>query len=212
MTRHIRFFAVSFLLCVVPAYGAKINPTIMVDTTSIRGSGFTPGREVVIFGAANIPQQFYARLVDYLQVVTVDGAGAFRWTPSEAISIHSMTPGTVVVLNPLCGNEVMPSGFAYDTSVAGVVSAQPGLILGERSSTKEMIATTGRVRVRVDARAQPVKVGDLLVTSDVPGTAMRSEPIDIAGIKLHRPGTLIGKALEPLASGTAEIMVLLSLQ
>ena len=75
-----------------------------------------------------------------------------------------------------------------------------------------MIATTGRVKVRVDARTHPVNVGDLLVTSDVAGTAMRSEPIDVAGIKLHRPGTLIGKALEPLARGEGEILVLLSLQ
>jgi hypothetical protein len=29
---------------------------------------------------------------------------------------------------------------------------------------------------------------------------------------MHRPGTLLGKALEPLNSGTGEIMVLLSLQ
>ncbi len=131
-----------------------------------------------------------------------------EWVPAT----HAMMPGTVVVLNPQQGSEVMPSNSAYDTSVAGVVSAQPGLILGEGSSAKEMIATTGRVKVRVDARTHPVKVGDLLVTSDVPGTAMRSEPIDVAGVKLHRPGTLIGKALEPLSSGTGEILVLLSLQ
>jgi hypothetical protein len=42
--------------------------------------------------------------------------------------------------------------------------------------------------------------------------AMKSEPLDIAGMKLHRPGTLIGKALEPLAGGEGEILVLLSLQ
>ena len=44
------------------------------------------------------------------------------------------------------------------------------------------------------------------------GMAMKSEPVDIAGIKMHRPGTLIGKALEPLKSGEGEILVLLSLQ
>jgi len=52
----------------------------------------------------------------------------------------------------------------------------------------------------------------LLVTSNVPGTAMYSEPIEIAGLKIHRPGTIIGKALEPLQSGGGEILVLLSLQ
>jgi hypothetical protein len=93
-----------------------------------------------------------------------------------------------------------------------VVSAQPGLTLGEGSSSKATIATTGRVRVRVDATKGAIALGDLLVTSDKPGMAMKSEPVDLGGIKMHRPGTLIGKALEPLASGEGEILVLLSLQ
>jgi hypothetical protein len=41
---------------------------------------------------------------------------------------------------------------------------------------------------------------------------MRSEPIDLSGHQLHRPGTILGKALEPLADGTGEILILLSLQ
>ena len=41
---------------------------------------------------------------------------------------------------------------------------------------------------------------------------MLSEMLDVGGVKLHRPGTLIGKALEPLESGQGEILVLLSLQ
>jgi hypothetical protein len=41
---------------------------------------------------------------------------------------------------------------------------------------------------------------------------MKSEPLDVGGVKMHRPGTLIGKALEPLAGGEGEILVLLSLQ
>jgi hypothetical protein len=41
---------------------------------------------------------------------------------------------------------------------------------------------------------------------------MRSEPVEFAGVKMHRPATVIGKALEPLAQGEGEILVLLSLQ
>lgn len=41
---------------------------------------------------------------------------------------------------------------------------------------------------------------------------MCSEPIDVAGVQMHRPGTLIGKALEPLEKGEGEILILLSLQ
>lgn len=131
-----------------------------------------------------------------------------EWVPATS----DMAPGTVVVLNRERTNEVMPSSREYDTSVAGVVSANPGVILGTEGSSKEQIATTGRVRVRVDATAGPIAVGDLLVTSNVSGTAMKSVPIRIGDASFHRPGTIVGKALEPLASGVGEILVLLSLQ
>jgi len=75
-----------------------------------------------------------------------------------------------------------------------------------------MVATTGRVKVKVDASRHPIRIGDLLVSSGKPGVAMRSRPIRAGGALLHRPGTIIGKALEPLAKGEGEILVLLSLQ
>jgi hypothetical protein len=131
-----------------------------------------------------------------------------EWVPS----VEDLTPGTVVVLDPEAGNGVMKSNHAYDTTVAGVVSAQPGIILGKGGASQEQIATTGRVRVRVDATAGAIRVGDLLVTSDKPGMAMKSEPIDVNGAKIHRPGTIVGKALQNLPAGEGEILVLLSLQ
>jgi hypothetical protein len=76
-----------------------------------------------------------------------------------------------------------------------------------------MVATTGRVRVKADAGSVSIHVGDLLVTSDRVGFAMKSEPLELGGMPIHRPGTLIGKALEPLPKGQeGEILVLLSLQ
>lgn len=131
-----------------------------------------------------------------------------EWVPAT----KTMPPGTVVVLNLDRNNEVMPSARAYDTAVAGVVSTHPGVLLGVAAASKAQIATTGRVRVKVDATKQPIKVGDLLVTSDRSGFAMKSIPLDLGGVKIHRPGTLIGKALEPLPRGEGEILVLLSLQ
>lgn len=131
-----------------------------------------------------------------------------EWVPAT----ETMEPGTVVVLNPERSNEVMPATRAYDTTVAGVVSTNPGLILGEKAESKAQIATSGRVRVKVSATGQPIHIGDLLVTSEKSGEAMKSEPMKIAGRSFHQPGTIIGKALEPLASGEGEILVLLSLQ
>lgn len=131
-----------------------------------------------------------------------------EWVPAN----EALAPGTVVVLNRTRDNEVMQSAKAYDMAVAGVVSVKPGLILGEASPSKVQVATFGRVKVRVDASKAPIRVGDLLVTGERPGTAMRSEPVELGGVSLHRPGTLIGKALESLESGQGEILVLLSLQ
>lgn len=131
-----------------------------------------------------------------------------EWVPAN----ENLEAGSVVVLNPEKSNEVMLSHNPYDTRVAGVVSAQPGVALGIPDANKELIATTGRVKVRVDASKGAIAVGDLLVTSEKPGIAMRSEPMEINGRKFHQPGTIVGKALEPLANGQGEILVLLSLQ
>jgi len=125
---------------------------------------------------------------------------------------ESLPAATVVVLHSNKSNHVVASSRAYDTRVAGVVSAQPGVILGEQGENKVMVATTGRVKIKVDASRGAIRVGDLLVTSNQAGIAMKSRPIAVGGARIHRPGTIIGKALEPLAKGQGEILVLLSLQ
>ncbi|HEY2962566.1 MAG TPA: hypothetical protein VGJ37_09145 [Pyrinomonadaceae bacterium] len=146
--------------------------------------------------------------------VTVDGNIAAKyqdmaeWVPAA----ERLSPGTVVVIDGSRPNQVISSNTSYDTRVAGVVSEKPGIALGEKSDEKVLVATTGRVRVKVDATNGPIQIGDLLVTSEREGCAMKSLPVEIGGTRIHRPGTLIGKALEPLAGGTGEILVLLSLQ
>ena len=127
-------------------------------------------------------------------------------------SSQELSAGTVVVLDSNNSNQVLASTSAYDSRVAGVISLKPGLELGERGEGRVLVATTGRVKVKVDATGGPIRIGDLLVTSDREGFAMKSLPLDIGGVRIHRPGTLIGKALEPLAGGAGEILVLLSMQ
>jgi hypothetical protein len=146
--------------------------------------------------------------------LTVDGNIAAKyqdvaeWVPSS----EQVSAGTVVVLDTTKTNQVISSTLSYDTRVAGVVSDRPGLELGESGAGKVLVATTGRVIVKVDASRGPVHIGDLLVTSDVPGVAMKSEPVKVGNRMMHLPGTLIGKALEPLEKGSGKILVLLSLQ
>jgi hypothetical protein len=124
----------------------------------------------------------------------------------------ALAPGTVVVVSSDASNVVEAARQAYDTSVVGVVSPQPGIVLGDAGPDKVLVAQSGRVRVKVDASSGAIRVGDLLVTSPKPGMAMRSKPLNVGGASFHRPGTLIGKALEPLPGGEGEILVLLTLQ
>jgi hypothetical protein len=65
---------------------------------------------------------------------------------------------------------------------------------------------SGTAYCQVDARQEPIQVGDLLTTSATPGHAMKaSDP-------LQAFGAVIGKALQPLPAGTGLIPILLALQ
>jgi hypothetical protein len=179
------------------------TPRISILASGNVGIGTnTPGEKLHVVGNVQVAGTLFGTNI---QAQYQDVA---EWVPSTT----DLAAGTVVVLNRDRNNEVMASSTPYDTSVAGVVSAQPGLILGLSGEGKEQVATTGRVKVRVDATNGPIRVGDLLVTSAKPGMAMRSEPMDLNGRKFHQPGTIIGKALEPLERGEGEILVLLSMQ
>jgi len=183
---------------------------VMVDdmngTLTLGAAGTGPNR-LTVNGSATVTGNITATgtISGVIQATYQDIA---EWVPTTV----DVAPATVVVLNGDKVNEVMPSYRSYDTSVAGVVSAKPGVVLGAPGESKAQIATYGRVKVRVDATRAPIRVGDLLVTSDKPGTAMKSIAADVNGLAMHRPGTIIGKALEPLPAGEGEILVLLSLQ
>ena len=146
--------------------------------------------------------------------VTVDGniAAKYQDVAEWVRAGTALEPGTVVVIDPAKDDQVLPASQSYDTRVAGVVSAQPGVILGEPGTDKVKVAHGGRVKVKADARFGSIQIGDLLVSSETLGYAMRSAPVEVNGISLHRPGTIVGKALEPLREGQGEILVLLTLQ
>lgn len=182
-------------------------------------TGMQPTTPVVIDGYGLLQANVIRSMGDITAVGNISAGGVIHakyqdvaeWVP--VAGDDSVANGEVVVLDPVTPNTVRRSSSAYDTSVAGVVSPQPGVLLGEGAANKAMIATTGRVRIKAVALGTPIRIGDLLVTSPKPGIAMRSEPLEVRnGRALHQPGTIIGKALEPLALGEGEILVLLSLQ
>ena len=133
---------------------------------------------------------------------------------AEYFAVHEdVEPGTVMVIGDVSKLEC--STEAYDTTVAGIVSTAPGVALGTNETGNEgekLIAVAGRVPCKIDASYASVKPGDLLTTSDTPGHAMKAQPVVIGEVEIYRPGTTLGKALEPLDSGTGVIEVLVTLQ
>ncbi len=185
--------------------GATKKVTIDASASTIQAANVTAGQFGQNTGGGNYTFPGNVTVNGNINAKYQDVA---EWVESSQL----LSAGTVVVLDETRSNQVVASSQAYDTRVAGVISLQPGLTLGESGAGKVLVATTGRVKIKVDASAGPIKIGDLLVTSDKEGIAKKSDPLMLGGVQIHRPGTLIGKALEPLAKGTGEILVLLSLQ
>jgi hypothetical protein len=67
------------------------------------------------------------------------------------------------------------------------------------------LSLLGQLVCKVSSENGLINVGDLLVTSSTPGYAMRAGDSP-------KPGTILGKALEPLDTVTGKIKILLSLQ
>jgi len=145
-------------------------------------------------------------------VVSGNVAAKYQDVAEWVDASEDLAAGTVVVIDAEAYNRVRAASDAYDTGVAGAVSLQPGLILGESGVGRVLVAQSGRVRINVDANYGAIRPGDILVTSPTSGHAMRSTPMEIGDGAFHRPGTVLGKALEPLEEGLGEILVLLTLQ
>ena len=69
-------------------------------------------------------------------------------------SAEKLPTGTVVALDSTKSNQVVASTVSYDTRVAGVISEQPGIALGEKGESKVLVATSTLFEAR-SPRAMP---------------------------------------------------------
>jgi hypothetical protein len=118
----------------------------------------------------------------------------------------NLEPGDVVEIDPSHDGQFRKAWGRGSTAVAGVISSKPGLTMNsaERAKGDAMgprLALVGRVRVKATAANGPIHPGDLLVSSAIPGYAMR------AG-KTPRPGTVFGKSLGHLGRGDGFVEML----
>ena len=74
------------------------------------------------------------------------------------------------------------------------------------------VAIVGIVPTKVSAENGPIQPGDLLTTATVPGHAMKASPVLVSGVALYPTGTILGKALGSLETGTGLIRVLVTLK
>ena len=116
--------------------------------------------------------------------------------------------GDVVVVDRANRGWLKIAETAADPAVVGVISSEPGVLLGgkkdsaaRKDSTKAPVALSGIVKCKVDASYGPIQVGDLLTTSPTTGFAMKAQNA--------APGTILGKALDSLDSGTGLIEILI---
>jgi hypothetical protein len=126
---------------------------------------------------------------------------------------HDEIPkGSVVVIDDEHAGRLMQSERAYDTRVAGIVSGangvNPGITLQQEGllDRGQNVALSGRVYVLADASQGPIKPGDLLTTSDLPGHAMKASDRDRA------QGAILGKAMSALVDGQGMVLALVTLQ
>lgn len=121
---------------------------------------------------------------------------------------QAVEAGDVLVVDRNNPDWLRPADTAADAAVVGVVAAEPGVILGESKETSHKnqpanapVAISGIVQCKVDAGYGAIQIGDLLTTSATPGYAMRAQN--------PAPGTVIGKALQPLDTGTGVIRIII---
>jgi hypothetical protein len=194
-----------------PAYGIGGQGGVVYFRTEPPGGGFSwfmggthtdtqndpgPGgvRQMRLDGAGNL----FVR-------GAVSGGGADF---AEMLAGESgLEPGDVLAIGP--DGSLVRSSEPGQTTVVGVFSTQPGFLggaaEGEGHTGKVPLAVVGIVPVKASAENGPIRPGDRLIASATRGHAMRAtvEPV---------VGSVVGKALSALPSGTGLVQMLVLVQ
>jgi hypothetical protein len=135
---------------------------------------------------------------------------------AEAFAITGNTneyeAGDVLIISINKDRAVEKSSEPYSTLVAGVYATKPGVLLTEENidddlKNKVPMGVIGVIPTKVCLQGGAIKRGDLLVTSSVPGVAMKADPEKV------KIGQVIGKALQDYDQNSiGKINVLVSIK
>ena len=144
--------------------------------------------------------------------ITINGGADVAEPFPITAATSEIAPGSVVVIDEANPGQLKLSEQAYDPHVAGVVSGANGINPGIQMQQEGLlaggknVALTGRVYVQADTSNGPIKPGDLLTTSRLPGRAMRVTN------HARAQGAILGKAMTGLSDGQGMVLVLVTLQ
>lgn len=208
--------------------GSGAEDTITIQGQNVGINTITPGAALDVVGATRLlgPLNVVSNIgvigsVSILGNLSVFGsksgyvADRFVYRGQEPLE-----RGDIVVLHPRPSSvavakgriplvEIQLTDRAGDTSVCGIVdelTLDPEQLsdmeIKKSSETKcGLMVTLGAYAFcKVDATEEAIKAGDLLITSNNKGYAMR------AGKSESRPGSIIGKALAPMSKGKTGII------
>ena len=116
----------------------------------------------------------------------------------EADEAEYISPGDILVISEEGNSILSKAKKSYSKSVVGVVSGNPFIVINNSGKEEKLypIVLTGKALCKIDARNNPIKPGDLIVTSETTGCGMAGN-ID----SFDKIGTVIGKALHGLEDG-----------
>ncbi len=126
---------------------------------------------------------------------------------------NTYEPGDVLEISTTDDRKMVKSSGAYSTLVAGVYATKPGLLLTEENATEGDLSfgvpmgVIGVLPTKVCMEGGAIKRGDLIVTSSIPGVAMKADPDKV------KVGQVLGKALQDYSgTGIGKINVLVSVK
>jgi hypothetical protein len=129
--------------------------------------------------------------------------GKYVYDIAELIDVEAADICDVVVISKEKDLAVTRSTTKFDTKVAGVISEAPKIVMGHDTEQKPL-ALAGIVKCNVTTENGPVKRGDMLVSSSLPGYAMRASADEVS------PGMVVGSALDSLDEGKGKIYILVN--
>ena len=186
-------------------FSVDVSGSVLINDTS--------STESIITGQAAGTNEFRVDLTGNVYATAYNTGGADFAESVNVLGKRSQyEPGDLLVIDPSGKRRLALSQTAYSTGVAGIYSTKPGVLASPHTmddphlKDEVPLAVVGIVPCKVSAANGPIGVGDLLVSSSLPGYAMKGTA------RSRMLGAVVGKALEPLAKGRGVIQVLVTLQ